>query len=238
MRDKKNFPYGKLVKLETKIRYKFKDPSVLRNALTHESFFYEHREEGFSHYERLEFLGDSVLGLVIAHTLFERYPERSEGWLAKTKALVVSKDILYEKALKINLGTFLFLGKGELKSGGNKRESILTDSFEALIGALFLDGGYKVAKKFILHLFEEDIERVIQEELMDFKTVLQEITQEKFRSLPVYEILGENGTEHDKKFRIVVKIKRKIIGEGEGKTKKEAGQMAAKKAIEMLKEQM
>ena len=177
-----------------------------------------------------------MLGLAVSELLFENYPEESEGWLSKTKALVVSTEVLSRKALNIGLNEFVLLGKGEIKSGGKKRTSIMEDSFEAIIGALFLDGNYKICKKFISKQFQEEFQKVIKEELLDFKTVLQEFTQEKMKSLPVYELVEETGPEHEKTFHIAVKINNIQMGHGYGKSKKEAGQSAAKEALQKLKE--
>jgi len=233
-------PDRKFEKLEKKICYKFKDRSILETALTHESFVHEMRgrdENGkkTGHYEQLEFLGDSVLGLAICHILFKKFPEKREGWLAKTKALVVSKDVLEKKAVEIKLGSFLNLGRGELKSGGKKRPSILVDSFEALIGALFLDGGYEVCRDFIEKQFYEEVELVMKEELVDYKTLLQEISQSRYHCLPFYKVTEELGPEHEKTFHITVYVNNTLMGNGLGKTKKEAGQLAAQEAIKKLK---
>ncbi|HPZ07323.1 MAG TPA: ribonuclease III [Candidatus Eremiobacteraeota bacterium] len=222
-------------KLETIIGYKFKEQSILENALTHESYVHEVRGYSLNHYEQLEFLGDAVLGLAVCHILFKKYRKKSEGWLAKAKALIVSKDIIIKKALKINLGLYLRLGRGELKSGGKNRPSILTDSFEALIGAMFLDGGYEICKNFIAIQFKEELINVKKEEFLDFKTLLQELSQSHFNTLPIYEVMEEIGPEHEKIFHIIVKINNIVMEEGFGKTKKEAGQIAARKAVEKLK---
>jgi len=228
----------KIEQLENKLCYKFKDRSILETALTHESFVHEFKEKNgnkVGHYEQLEFLGDSVLGLAICHILFKEFPEKREGWLAKTKALVVSKDVLEKKAVEIKLGSFLNLGKGELKSGGKKRPSILVDSFEALIGALFLDGGYEVCRDFIEKQFSEEVDLVMKEELVDFKTLLQEISQSRYHCLPFYKVTEELGPEHEKTFQITVHVNNTLMGKGLGKTKKEAGQLAAQEAIKKLK---
>ncbi len=230
----------KIEKLENKICYKFKDRSILETALTHESFVHEMRgkdENGNKpgHYEQLEFLGDSVLGLAICHILLKKFPDKREGWLAKTKALVVSKDVLEKKAIEIKLGSFLNLGRGELKSGGKKRPSILVDSFEALIGALFLDGGYEVCRDFIEKQFSEEVDLVMKEELVDYKTLLQEISQSRYHCLPFYRVTEELGPEHEKTFHITVYVNNNLMGNGFGKTKKEAGQLAAQEAIKKLK---
>ena len=233
-------PDRKIEKLENRICYTFKDRAILETALTHESFVHEMRgkdekERKSGHYEQLEFLGDSVLGLAICHILFKKFPEKREGWLAKTKALVVSKDVLEKKAAEIKLGSFLNLGRGELKSGGKKRPSILVDSFEALIGALFLDGGYEVCRDFIEKQFSEEVDLVMKEELVDYKTLLQEISQSRYHCLPFYRVTEELGPEHEKTFHITVYVNNNLMGNGFGKTKKEAGQLAAQEAIKKLK---
>ena len=225
----------KLKILEEKTGHKFKNPSALEHALTHESYVNEAREKGLKDYERLEFLGDAVLNQTISHILFENYPEKPEGWLSKTKALLVSKEMLAGKAKAINLGQLIRLGKGEIKSGGRKRPSILADCYESLLGALFLDGGYKICKKFISKQFKKDFDLVLKEELMDFKTKLQELTQELYQARPVYELAGEKGPLHKQIFHIKVTVNGNTLGHGFGKTKKEAGQLAAKEAVQKLK---
>jgi len=231
----KKYHNKNIEKLEEELKYKFKDPSILENALTHGSFINEAKDPSLKDNERLEFLGDSVLNQSIAHILFQNYPEKPEGWLSKTKSILVSKDVIAQKALDMNLDKLLLLGKGEAKSGGRKRASVLADTFEAVMGALFLDGGYEICKKFITKNFKKDIEKILAEELLDFKTKLQELTQELYRSLPRYEIIEEKGPLHKISFHVKVILKGKELGRGHGSTKKEAGQMAAKKAIDNLR---
>lgn len=218
---------------EEKIGYSFKDRAVLKEALSHSSYANENKVYGAKCNERLEFLGDSVLGLAVSSHLFKNL-ELQEGELTKKRATIVCERSLSQAAKKINMGEFLFLGKGEEATGGRERSSILADAFEAVIGAIYIDGGMEKATEFILVLLSDIIQASMRGNIFrDHKTELQEILQsigngEKIR----YELVDEFGPDHDKKFIMEVKFNEKVLGRGQGRTKKEAEQEAAKKAIE------
>ncbi|PLX17825.1 MAG: ribonuclease III [Candidatus Muiribacterium halophilum] len=218
---------------ENKLKIKFKNRNYLKTALTHRSV-----EEAPGHNERLEFLGDSVLGLVISEKLYKRFPEEPEGFLAKAKSYLVRAEMLNEKAQTLDLGKYIFIGHGEEVSGGRTRSSILADGLEAVIGAIFLDRGLDTAKKFILRLYKHDLkkENIKLTESFDYKTMLQEFVQKQYRKTPVYKVVGENGPDHCKVFEIVVLINNKEMGWGSGYSKKEAQQIAAKQAYTKLNE--
>ena len=219
--------------LEEKLGYTFQDPSLLENALTHSSRANESRGRLLSN-ERLEFLGDAVLEVVTSEFLFLHYPELSEGDLTKFRASLVCEPTLAACAPQINLGKFMLLGRGEDRTGGRKRKSILSDALEALIGAIFLDGGLTNAKEFILKYVLTDIEH--KKLFYDSKTILQEIVQANQKEGIEYRLTGESGPDHDKVFSSTVYIGNKGYGTGKGKTKKAAEQEAAYKSILMLRE--
>lgn len=216
--------------LEEKVGFRFKRADLLRVALTHKSFAAEQRLG--RHNERLEFLGDSVLSAVVAHQLYESYPDEDEGRLSKRKALLVSRPSLARWAGELGLGSFLFLGTGEDSSGGRLRPSILGNALEALIGAIYLDGGYTEASAFIHRWFLDQHAKVVE---TDYKSRLQEIMQKRFKSAPVYETLKATGPDHDKTFAVTVRLGARTLGTGQGKSKKEAEQSAALDALERLR---
>ena len=214
---------------EDKIGYEFRNKSYLQTALTHSSFSNEHKE--FDYNERLEFLGDSVLGLVVSDYLFKLKKDLPEGKLTRLRANVVCEESLSEVARRINLGEHLFLGKGEKNSGGDDRDSILADATEAVIAAIYLDGGLKEAEKFILHNLRDTILKNIDENIFrDYKTILQEIIQSNNGKLS-YKLVRESGPDHNKKFEMQVKCGQDVIGLGKGKNKKEAEKEAARDAL-------
>ena len=215
--------------LEDRIGYRFKRTELLTAALTHKSFASEQKAGRYN--ERLEFLGDSVLSAVVAHQLFESYPDEDEGRLSKRKALLVSRPSLARWAGELELGTFLFLGAGEDQSGGRLRPSIVSNALEALIGAIYLDGGYGASAAFVNRWFIGQHERVVE---TDYKSRLQEILQKRFKAPPVYDMLRATGPDHDKTFSVTVRLGRQVFGTGQGKTKKEAEQDAALDALEKL----
>lgn len=222
-----------LDRFEKAIGYEFSDKRLLAEALVHSSYANENRHKGRVCNERLEFLGDSVLGIVVSDYLFKN-TELPEGELTKKRAAIVCEKSLSDAGNKIGLGGYLFLGKGEEATGGRERASILADAFEAVIGAIYLDSGIYEASIFIIRLLEETIKGSIEGRIFrDHKTELQEILQgigsgEKIK----YELVSESGPDHNKKFVMEVKFGDRSLGEGEGKTKKEAEQEAAKVAIE------
>ncbi|HAP79700.1 MAG TPA: ribonuclease III [Ruminococcus sp.] len=220
-------------KFEEILNYKFKDRSLLVQALSHSSYANEKKKSRVSN-ERLEFLGDSVLSIVVSQYLFEHLTHIAEGELTKLRASLVCEKSLYLFAKQIDLGKFILLGKGEENTGGRERTSILADAFEAVIAAIFLDGGLEAASKHILRFIPEDIQRLKKPVFSDFKTILQEIVQKNPEEKAEYVLAGEEGPDHDKRFVVEVHLNSNVIGEGIGKSKKEAEQMAAKQALELM----
>jgi ribonuclease-3 len=217
--------------LEERIGYKFCNSLLLAEALTHSSISLERKNYPFDN-QRLEFLGDAVLQLVITHELFRRFPDFTEGQLTKIRTRLVSRTALKEHARKLHLGEHLMMGRGEEASGGRDRASTLGDSFEALVGGIYLDGGLKAAKRFIQRVAAGDLEKVEAEpEEVNPKGKLQELLQALAPSSPCYEILEESGPEHLKHFRCQVVWEGIILGEGEGKSKKEGEVAAALQAL-------
>lgn len=221
--------------LEKNLCYSFKNKDLLVEALTHKSFFHENPDLARSFNERLEFLGDAVLGCVIASYLFNHPSLFPESIMSKIKSFVVRGSILHEIALKLDLGAFLRLGKGEEETGGRQKRSILANAMEAVFGAVFIDGGYEKVRKVIFTHFEERLNIVITSgQYHDYKTELQEITQNLYGMLPQYKIVSQTGEEHKKVFTIEVVIDGKRMGSGSGKSKKEAQMMAAREALSRL----
>jgi len=222
----------RLVILQKKLKYFFKDVGLLKEALTHSSFANENRYLNISSNERLEFLGDSILNAVISQYLFKNCPKYSEGDLTKIRASIVCEYSLAKKAKELELNKYILLGKGEQNSGGRNRTSILADAFEALIGAVFVDGGFDNASKFVLDQFSNIISDTLNGLMLkDFKTLLQEYIQKSYHEKLRYETISESGPEHDKTFFVRVLLGEKILGNGRGKSKKEAEQEAAKNAL-------
>jgi len=222
-------------KIEKITGVKFKNQNTLKIALTHTSYA---NENGLPHSmsnERLEFLGDSILGFVIAEELFKRFPEHPEGSLAKAKAILASEEVLSRLSRNLEIGKFLFLGHGEELTGGRNRDSILADAFEAVVASIYLECGIDAVKKFINSMLEDKYEQAINEELIhDSKTKLQEITQRKYKVLPEYTIVEQYGPPHNLTFIVEVSINGKKLGRGSGKSKKEAEQRAAEEALRRL----
>ncbi len=212
------------------------DGQYLNEALTHKSYTHERKMNPSYNNEKLEFLGDSVLGLVISQHVFESYPEVTEGGLSKVKSVIVSAQVLSEKAKGLNLGDFLLLGKGEEKSGGRVRPGLLADALEAVIGAVYLVGGLSAAGKLILSFLREDVDNVFSGRMeKDYKTLLQEYFQKTQKLAPRYEIIREWGPDHNRNFETSCTVNGKTIATGIGKNKKEAEQIAAQEAIRELK---
>jgi ribonuclease-3 len=224
-----------IAELEKRLGYLFKNKELLREALTHRSFYHENPDKADAYNERLEFLGDSVLGFVIVEYLFLSKSRFTESVMAKTKSFLVKESILFEIASSISLGKYLRFGKGEEATGGRTKRSLLADAVEAVLGAVYIDGGYKKAKELILGLFKEKIDTILSSgEFHDFKTELQEKTQLLFSTIPEYKMIKQEGEEHKKIFTIEVYIAGKKFGTGYGKSKKEAETIAAKEAIYKL----
>jgi len=224
-----------LTALEDALGYHFKDNGLLRQALQHSSYVNEQRELELEDNERLEFLGDAVLDLVITHILMGYFPQTREGDLSRMRATIVNESQLAEVAQGLNLGQHLLLGKGEALSHGQEKSSILADALEAVFAAVFLDGGYQAASEVIEKLFSGIVsqmgERLGEE---DFKSPLQELVQVRFKTIPDYKVIAESGPDHDKTFEVRLSIGNRLTSQGVGKSKKAAEQAAAKVALEKL----
>lgn len=217
------------------IGYTFKDLNILKNALTHSSYINESKQAYNANNERLEFLGDAILDAVISDYLYHRLSDVEEGQLTKLRSLVVCERSLMECATRLEIGTHLYLGKGEENSGGRNRTSILADAMEAVIGAVYLDGGWDVSVDFILRVLKDTIEDALAGKLYsDYKTELQERLQINGEVAIHYEVEKEEGPDHDKTFYVRLTANKEIIGNGQGRSKKEAEQHAAKAAIEKM----
>lgn len=221
--------------LEGRIGYKFKDRDLLITALTHSSYANERHGRGFSSYERLEFLGDSILGLVTADFLYRHSMELPEGRMTRLRAELVCESSLHRLALSLGLGGYMRLGKGEERSGGRERPSILADMVEAMIAAIYLDGGMDKARAFIHEqlLLKADIGE--EHRVADYKTELQELVQRDGDCRICYEMTKQSGPDHNKLFTFSVSVNGVVVGEGSGRSKKEAEQMAARQALEAMR---
>lgn len=220
--------------LESRIGYRFKDRTLLETALTHSSFANEKQAAGAVSYERLEFLGDSVLGLTAAEFLYSHEPALPEGRMTRLRAELVCEASLHETALALGLGEYMRLGRGEELTGGRERTSILADMVESIIAAIYLDGGMAEAKRFIMTRVLQNARIDEVHPSADYKTALQELVQKNGEVRICYEQTGESGPDHNKLFSFSVSVDGKTIGEGSGRTKKEAEQMAARRALEAL----
>lgn len=223
-----------LEELEKRIGYQFHDKKLLRQALTHSSFANEQKINKNGNYERLEFLGDAVLELVSSDFLFHRFPEKPEGELTKMRASMVCEPALAFCARDLELGKFILLGRGEETTGGRERESITSDAMEAVIGAIYLDGGLERAREYIFRFVLSDLED--KQLFYDSKTNLQELVQGEMKQDVQYKLIEEKGPEHDKVFEAEVLIGGDVIGRGSGRTKKAAEQRAAYEALLLLKD--
>ena len=228
-------PYERLARLEAEIGYQFADHELLHRATIHRSFANE-SEEDIADNEVLEFLGDAVLGLVVSELLYRRNPDLSEGEMSKLKAFLVSSESLARRAEEIALGTYLVLGKGEEKTAGRLKDSLLANAFEAVIAAVYLEGGLQAATDFVDRTVYQHLTDATEVDvhLNDFKSLLQERLQSDGRPLPVYIVVEEQGPDHDKTFCVQVEFDGESIAVGNGKTKKSAEQMAAEQALEAL----
>lgn len=232
----RNF-YDVVKKLEKRLKYRFKNRELLLLAITHSSFANENKTFRMQSNERLEFLGDAVLNLVVSEHIYLKYPELPEGELTKIRAAIVCEPTISNCAKEFDLGDYILLGKGEEMTGGRRRVSILSDIFEAVTGAVYLDGGLRQAKRFLLGAlgkYMNDIEG--QNVFIDYKTRLQEMVQRDGEVRIVYEVSGESGPEHDKVFEVQVRAGSNVIGKGKGKSKKEAEQAAASNAIKGMEQ--
>ncbi len=219
-------------KLQKKIEYTFKDKSLLEEALTHSSYANE-QQDSTAYNERMEFLGDAVLSFVSARYLYEKYPDMPEGRLSKLRSSLVCTQSLSSFAKEIDLGECLRMGKGETASGGASRPSVLEDAFEALIAAIYLDGGIDEAKRFILHFLAREVENH-HSNFKDYKSLLQEIIQQNPDERLSYAVVKTSGPDHDKRFEVELRLNSNIIGKGIGTSKKNAEQKAARQALELM----
>ncbi len=235
--DRRVTPFGaELAPLEKRIGYRFRDRGLLEHALTHRSRVHEDASGGVFDNESMEFLGDSVLGFVIADMLFRQFPQHNEGQKSKLKASIVSATALARLAERLGLGEFLILGRGEEKTGGRLKHAIIADCYEALIAAIYLDGGIEPVQGFIQRQFQDLIEAARQSGVQaafteDYKSALQEWLQREGRGLPTYRLAAEIGPAHRRRFEVEIVVGGEVIAKAEGKSKKEAAQTAAREAL-------
>jgi len=220
------------LQLEEEVGINFRNLSLLDTAFTHRSYIFEHPEEKESN-ERLEFLGDAVIGMAVCEYLFRKFPQFDEGQLSQIKSKVASRSCLARKARELKLGNYLLIGKGEEMAGGRRRSSLLVNAFEAMIGALYLDQRWEITSAYIIRQLGKEIEKILEgKREKDFKTLLQEYTQAQSGEIPVYRVISQSGPEHRKIFSVAVLIKGKVYGKGKGRSKKRAEQLAARQAWE------
>ncbi len=224
--------------LQSALAYRFANQALLDEALTHTSYVNERRQEGATHNERLEFLGDAVLSLAMSECLAAKLPHYSEGALSKLKAKLVSESSLARVARRLRLGDSLKLGRGEERSKGREKDSLLADAVEAVIAAVHLDGGFSASRAVTLRLFADELRSVMDQGERpgadDFKTQFQEWCQKRYDRLPRYEVTRESGPDHDKLFDVEVLVNDEVVGKGTGRSKKEAEQSAARQALQQL----
>jgi ribonuclease-3 len=223
-----------LVELERALSYRFHQIELLNQALTHKSYVHEQREP-IQHNERLEFLGDAVLGLVISDCCYQKFAALSEGELSKIRASLVNDGNLARMARRLALGSYLLIGRGEELTGGRAKASLLADTFEAVLAAIYLDSSLIDVSQVILQCFRDDLNTVLHEGYRDYKSELQEYTQEKFGCVPTYSVVRERGPDHDKVFEVELAIRQQCQGLGVGKSKKEAEQDAARQVLAALR---
>lgn len=223
--------------LEKRLQYKFNNINYLKNALTHSSYANEVRD-GFTSNERLEFLGDSVLSVIVSEYIFAKFPDMPEGELTRLRASLVCEKALCSFSRELHLGDYLMLGKGEERGGGRERDSILADAFEAVLAAIFLDGGMAPAKEHIMRFVLRDVKHTSEETFKDYKTTLQEIIQRNPEESVTYILTNQSGPDHNKSFTVEVHLNSNVIGVGSGSSKKRAEQMAAKQALELMGEKL
>jgi ribonuclease-3 len=225
--------------LQERLGYRFVDQTLLRKALTHKSYSNESSDDSTACNERLEFLGDAVLDLVISQQTFVKYPDLQEGELTRIRAELVSEKNLSTLASRLEVGPCLLLGRGERRSGGEQKSSLLADSMEALFGAIFRDSDYETVRSTISSLFDDAIVRAARKEFdLDYKTSLQELCQKKYRNPPEYRLLNATGPDHQKTYEIEVLLSGESLGRGVGHSKKVAEQQAAQVALDRLQRQL
>lgn len=222
--------------LEKRIGVKFTNRDLLKTALTHRSYINENREQNIENNERLEFLGDAVLELIISDHIYKKYPEKHEGELTSIRSALVRTESIAEESKKMGIGQYLLLSKGEEESGGKDKEYIIADLYEAVLGAIYLDKDYETAKEYVTRTILKKVDKVVEEELfIDPKTKIQELSQAKYKVTPTYTILKEEGPDHDKHFTIGLFLENKEIAQGVGTSKQKAEEDAARKAILIMK---
>jgi ribonuclease-3 len=221
--------------IEERIQYTFLDKNLLKLAFVHRSFYNEHRDIVDQHNERLEFLGDSVFGLLISDYLYAKLPVVTEGHLSHLRSQIVEASSCVHMIQKLDIAQFVLLGRGESMNDGRGRETILADLFEALIGAIYLDGGLEEVKHFFLRHFEPFVVEHLSSPMRNWKAELQDYSQKKYQKPPTYKVMKETGPDHSKIFHVMAFIEDQEVGEGEGSSKKEAAQNAAQDALHKLK---
>lgn len=227
----RNIP-TELEQLQTILGVQFKDTTILLSAITHRSYLNEHREATWAHNERLEFLGDAVLELVVTDYLYKKYPEKPEGELTAVRAALVNTNSLADASEKLGINKFLLMSKGEAKDEGRARQYILANAFEATIGAIYMDQEYEAAKDFIAGRLFEKTDNIVEKRLwQDAKSRFQELAQEHSSVTPTYETVGQDGPDHDRVFTVGVFLRKEKVAEGQGRSKQEAEQEAAEKGI-------
>lgn len=225
---------GNISSIEKNIGVEFTNKNLLEIAVTHRSFLNENRSVP-EHNERLEFLGDAVLELIVSDFLYRKYPDRAEGELTSFRSALVRTDSLAQTSRSLGLGDHLRLSRGEEESGGKDKDYLLANTFEAVLGAIYIDKGYEVCNKFVERVLLPNIEDIVKNRLdIDNKTRIQELAQSVYKSTPIYEVINEVGPDHDKTFTVVVKIDNRVFGEGTGSSKQRAEEQAAKVGIENI----
>ncbi|MBX6422529.1 ribonuclease III [Thermosulfurimonas sp. F29] len=226
--------YRRLGILEERLGFRFRDPGLLVRALTHRSYAAEKRLGPFADNERLEFLGDAVLSAVISHLLYERFPDRAEGDLSRMRAWLIREERLARLAERLGLPDFVLVSRGEERSGGQHKASILAGALEAVIGAVYLDGGYGRAFDCLKQLFGRLVAQAERGLETDYRSRLQELTQARFRETPIYRVVAEEGPPHAPCFEVEVVVNGRVLARGRGRSKKEAAQEAARRALQLL----
>jgi ribonuclease-3 len=222
-----------LAAIEAQIGYHFKNPELLFLAFVHRSYVNEHKEV-MEHNERLEFLGDSVLGLIVAEHLYRTLPTTAEGILSTQRSRLVEASSCVSFFQKLGVEKYVLLGKGEKRNDGRGRETILADLFEAIVGAIYLDGGFDAAKQFLFSHYTHEIDSILKAPQENWKALLQDYCQKKYQKPPTYTVISEEGPDHSKTFRIAVYLGEELLGNGEGSCKKDAQQAAASDALSRL----
>jgi len=217
--------------IESKLGYQFQDKNLLALAFVHRSFVNENRDITNEHNERLEFLGDSVLGLIISEYLYKYLPSCPEGELSCLRSRLVEASACMGYIQKLDVEEYILMGRGEKRNDGRGRESILADLFEAVVGAIYLDGGLEATQRFLFKTFSQDFHTILSEPERNFKAMLQDFTQKKHQQTPIYDVIEESGPDHNKVFTVAVTIDNQEVGRGQGPSKKEAQQNAAMSAL-------